>query len=134
MNGDDLRAYLEALVRETPLYAVLFAAIIFVIARSDRHPGATFWAAFGFGWLLLFGLIAALWREFRLYEIVIPNEIADAPGEDFEGLVDALSCAFFSAIQAIGYVFLLVAICVGRPRRTHAYPAHPDDHNDHGPT
>jgi hypothetical protein len=129
MNGDELQDFLLALVREAPLYLALFAAMIFVLARSDRHTNASLWAALGFGWLIFFGVLASAWRDFHLYEIVIPDNVADAPGDAFDGLVDALSCALFFAIQSVGYVFLVIAITIGRPWRRHAYAPPADEHD-----
>jgi hypothetical protein len=114
---DDVRIFLEMMVRQGPIYLVLFASMIFAMARSDRYRAASLWTALGFGWLLLFGVVADVWREFRIYELLILDEWAAAPGRDLEWLVDALSCGFLAALQSIGLICFLMALHAGRSRR-----------------
>jgi hypothetical protein len=127
---EHLEALLVTFIQQAPTYLVLVAGMIFVLARSERHPSATLWATLGFGWLLVFGIVADIWRGMRLVEDVVPDDVAFALGEDSVWLVDALSCALFYAIQAVGFVFLIVAISVGRPWRRHPYAARSEDDRD----
>jgi hypothetical protein len=124
---EDFATFLATLVRQAPLYLVLLGGVVFSIARYERQPAAAIWAVLGCGWLLLFGLFGDAWREFHVSELIIPDAVADIPGPGLDWLADALSCAFFSAIQSLGVVFLLIAVFAGGGWRRNPYRTVEDD-------
>src|SRR5437899_1800853 len=79
---DFLLNLVETLIAHSPLYLVLFAGLVFAVARWSSHPAASLRAALGFGWLTLFGLAAVVWRDCRLSETVIPEQHVQWPTDD----------------------------------------------------
>src|SRR3982751_5372364 len=100
---DTLWDFIEALFWKAPVYLTLFGGAVFALARYERHPAASLWAAAGFGWLFVMHLAAAAWRVFA-----VPELFPDPPPPT--SLPESLSYVTVSALESVGYVLLLVAL------------------------
>jgi hypothetical protein len=121
--NDDLQTFLESLFHKSPFCLMLFAAMVFAIARVERHRVVSLLAAAGFGWLLLMVVAEAAWRAF-----LVPDIFPEPPPPTSLG--ESLSYVVFSALQSLGFIGVVVALFLGRPPRRHPFQSDPADEFD----
>jgi hypothetical protein len=118
----DQSTFLESLLSKAPICLALFAAAVFMMARTERHPLPSLLSAIGFGWMLVVTVVDATWRIFAVPELF--------PEPD--GIVELLSYAVFSVLQSLGIACIVVAIVIGRQPRRRPDPSDADDdYDDH---
>ncbi len=124
---EGLTDFLIALTWGAPTYLTLFAGIVFVLARWERHPAASLLAAAGFGWMILVSVGETAFRN-----LVAPDLFANRPPLDVE---ETLCYLTFSALEALGLVGVILAVVVGRrPPPSPFMHDPPGDFDRHGPT
>jgi hypothetical protein len=101
-----LAEFIGRLKRNSPALIVLVLCAMMTLAQWRRHPRAAFRAALAFAWFLGTDLLALAWYTsgifFVLAEIPHVKEV-EAFGET------TLSC-----LEALGYVFVLLALNAAR--------------------
>jgi hypothetical protein len=111
---DGLQDFLEGVFWKVPTCLTLFAAAVFALARWERHPAASVFAALGFGWLLLVTVAEVAWRT-----LLVPDLFPNPPPPTSLG--ESLSYVLFSILESAGLGCLVVAILIGRTRRRPPY-------------
>jgi hypothetical protein len=121
MNGDDLLwDFCEGVLLNAPTFIVLAVGAILALTHWERSPAVALFGTLGFVWLGLGYVAAIAWNRVLVPEL-FPN-----PGSTEE----KLSYVVLSGLEAVGFVFLMIAAFAyrRRPRHLHFYDDPGDEH------
>src|SRR5437588_11421445 len=114
MNGDDLLwDFCEGVLLNAPTFIVLALGAIIALTHWERNPAVALFGTLGFVWLGLGYVAAIAWNRVLVPEI-FPNA-GSTP--------EKVSYVVLSGLEAIGFVFVMIAAFVyrRRPRHPHYY-------------
>jgi hypothetical protein len=99
---DLLPDFFEALFYTAPTFVTLIVGMVWAVATREKHPHVSPWALLGFGWLFGVYLASLAWNK-----LAVPELFPDPPPIS---AAEGLSYLVLSALEAIGFVFLMVAV------------------------
>ena len=112
MNGDDLLwDFVEGVLLSAPMLITLAVGAAISLTHWERNPAVALFGTLGFVWLAFAAISTIAWNRLLVPE-VFPEP--DTPAEKVSYLI-------LSGMDAIGFVFLMIAAFVyrRRPPRSH---------------